>query len=153
MEMTDKRTKIVATLGPASDTPETIEALVVAGVNVFRLNFSHSNPDAARGTVERILAIRGKMRLPVAIMADIKGPAVRMYGYAKPLAIGAGTVVTIESRPAEGIESLASGAASTVYTNLPDIDALCAIGQRILLMDGYFAGEVVSRRPDRSTSG
>ena len=145
MEMTDKRTKIVATLGPASDTPETIEALVVAGVNVFRLNFSHSNPDAARGTVERILAIRGKMRLPVAIMADIKGPAVRMYGYAKPLAIGAGTVVTIESRPAEGIESLASGAASTVYTNLPDIDALCAIGQRILLMDGYFAGEVVSK--------
>ena len=51
------------------------------------------------------------MRLPVAIMADIKGPAVRMYGYAKPLAIEAGTVVTIESRPAEGIESLVSGAA------------------------------------------
>ena len=147
MEMTDKRTKIVATLGPASDTPETIEALVVAGVNVFRLNFSHSNPDAARGTVERILAVRGKMRLPVAIMADIKGPAVRMYGYAKPLAIEAGTVVTIESRPAEGIESLVSGAASTVYTNLPDIDALCAIGQKVLLMDGYFAGEVVSKSP------
>jgi pyruvate kinase len=95
--------------------------------------------------VDRIVAARSEMRLPVAIMADIKGPAVRMYGYAQPLTIEAGSVLTIESRPAEGIETLVSSGASLVYTNLPDIDTLCAIGQKVLLMDGYFAGEVVSK--------
>jgi pyruvate kinase len=147
MNMLDKRTKIVATLGPASDTPELLEALLEAGVNVFRLNFSHSNPEAARSTVDMIHAVRERMRLPVAIMADIKGPAVRMYGYAQAIALESGTVLTIESRPPEGIEVLSSPEALVVYTNLPDIDALCAIGQKILLMDGYFAGEVVSKAP------
>ena len=54
MELTDKRTKIVVTLGPASNTPETLEALIAAGVNVFRLNFSHSDPAAAKVAVDMI---------------------------------------------------------------------------------------------------
>jgi pyruvate kinase len=145
MNMLDKRTKIVATLGPASDKPEILKALLTAGVNVFRLNFSHSDPEAAKATVDRIRAVREAMRLPVAIMADIKGPAVRMYGYANALPIEAGSVLVIESKPAEGIEALVSPEDKRVYTNLPDIDALCAIGQKVLLMDGYFAGEVVSK--------
>jgi len=145
MKNLEKRTKIVATLGPASSSPETLEALLQAGVNVCRLNFSHSDPDAAKTSVEMIRAARNKLRLPIAIMADIRGPAVRMYGYAAAIPIEAGTVLRIESRPSEGIEALVSPSPLTVYTNLPDVDALCAIGQKILLMDGYFAGEVVSK--------
>ena len=148
MSVPYKRTKIVATLGPASNTPEILESLLMAGVNVFRLNFSHSNPEAAKATVDMIHAVRGKMGLPVAIMADIKGPAVRMYGYDKAIHLEAGSLLTIESRPPDGIEVLVSPSPLTVYTNLPDIDALCAIGQKILLMDGYFAGEAVSKGPD-----
>jgi pyruvate kinase len=145
MNMIDKRTKIVATLGPASEKVEIVQALIEAGVNVFRLNFSHSNPEEAKVKVDMIHELRSALRLPIAIMADIKGPAVRMYGYGTALPIEAGTILTIESRPPEGIEALASPEPLTVYTNLPDIDALCAIGQKILLMDGYFAGEVVSK--------
>jgi pyruvate kinase len=145
MNLLDKRTKIVATVGPASDTPETLRALLGAGVNVFRLNFSHSDPEAAKAMVGRIRDARDAMKLPVAIMADIKGPAVRMYGYAKALALDTGSILVIESKPAEGIETLVSPEENRVYTNLPDIDSLCALGQKVLLMDGYFAGEVVSK--------
>jgi pyruvate kinase len=128
MKTLEKRTKIVATLGPASASPETLESLLQAGVNVLRLNFSHSDPDAAKSAVEMIRAAREKLHLPIAIMADIRGPAVRMYGYAAPIPLEAGTLLRIESRPSEGIEALVAPAPLTVYTNLPDVDALCAIG-------------------------
>jgi pyruvate kinase len=151
MSLIDKRTKIVATLGPVSDNADTIRALLEAGVNVFRLNFSHSDPDAARATVDRIHQIRNAMRLPVAIMADIKGPAVRIYGYTQKLPLVASGSLTVESKPPEGIEVLVSPKPDWVYTNLPEIDTLCAIGQKILLMDGNFSCEVTSKAKGRIT--
>jgi pyruvate kinase len=146
MRLLDKRTKIVATIGPASDNMETIRVLIEAGVNVFRLNFSHSNPEDARATVDRIRAARKALQLPIAIMADIKGPAVRIYGYAQKLPLAAGGFLTIESKPPEGIEDLISPEPNWVYTNLPEIDTLCEIGQKILLMDGNFSAEVIAKK-------
>lgn len=145
MDKLDKRTKIVATLGPASESPEIVRALISAGVNVFRLNFSHSSPEDARRSIALVRQARTELKVPAAIMADIKGPAVRVYGYSEDLPIEAGTTLVVESRPAEGIETLVSPEPGRIYTNLPVIDTLCAIGQRVLLMDGYFQGEVVDK--------
>lgn len=144
MNIQDKRTKIVATLGPASENPETVRALLKAGVNVFRLNFSHKTAEEAQGAIELVRSARAELGLPAAIMADIKGPAVRIYGYGTAIPLESGSLITIESKPAEGIELL-EAPAGRVYTNLPDIDRLVVKGQRVLLMDGYFAGEVVSK--------
>ena len=76
-------------------------------------------------------------------MADIKGPALRLYGYSEELEIQKGDTLTIESRPPEGIETLVSEEPGRVFTNLPMITEISALGQRVLLMDGCVAGEVV----------
>lgn len=147
MKRLSMRTKIVATLGPASSNPEQIRGLLEAGVSVVRLNFSHSSAAEAQEAMERIREARRELDLPVAIMADIKGPAIRVYGQGQGIPLEAGDLLEIESRPPEGIEALASPSPRRVFTNLPEIDTLCADGQRVLLMDGLLAGEVVGRAP------
>ena len=141
----DKRTKIVATTGPASEKPEIIRELIREGVDVFRLNFSHKSHEEADKAVAMIREARKKQCKPIAIMADIKGPAIRLYGYAQNLTINAGEEITIESRDPVGIEALAAEKPNLVFTNLPDIDRICSPGQKIILMDGYFTGSVVKR--------
>ncbi|MBP3403188.1 MAG: pyruvate kinase [Alphaproteobacteria bacterium] len=71
-------TKIVSTLGPASNTPETIKALAEAGVNVFRLNFSHGSHDDHRKNVEYIRAAEKEIGRPLAILCDMQGPKLRI---------------------------------------------------------------------------
>src|SRR5512145_300319 len=78
MSLPDHKTKIVATIGPASESPEMLERLIRAGMNVARLNFSHGY---FRGHVERIARIRAAARTTgqrVAIMADLPGPKMRI---------------------------------------------------------------------------
>lgn len=143
----EKRTKIVATTGPACESPAIIEDLIREGVDVFRLNFSHKTYEEANREVAMIHEARKALDRPVAIMADIKGPAVRLYGYAEEISLQHGTELTIESADPVGIDKLTSPKPLHVYTNLPDIDRICAIGQKAILMDGYFSGKVVRKAP------
>jgi Pyruvate kinase len=143
----EKRTKIVATIGPACESLATIKDLIRESVDVFRLNFSHKTYEEATRDVTMIHEARKALDRPVAIMADIKGPAVRLYGYAEEIALKPGTELTIESADPAGIEKLVSSKPLHVYTNLPDIDRICAIGQKVILMDGYFSGKVVRKAP------
>ena len=69
-----RRAKIICTLGPSSDSPEAIESLILAGMNIARLNFSHGDYDFHRGLVNRVRAAAGKLGRPVAIMQDLQGP-------------------------------------------------------------------------------
>ncbi|MDP1840185.1 MAG: pyruvate kinase [Reyranella sp.] len=71
-------TKIVATLGPATSTPERLRALFEAGADVFRLNFSHGVPDDHRKRVEQLRALEKKYNHPVAILMDLQGPKLRL---------------------------------------------------------------------------
>ncbi len=73
-----RSTKIVATLGPATNTPEMIEKLLRAGVNVFRLNFSHGEPAVHRTTVEAIRSTADRLEMAVCILQDLQGPKIRV---------------------------------------------------------------------------
>jgi len=73
-----RHTKIVATLGPASSTPETVERMIQAGVDVVRLNFSHGVPEDHQRRVEIVRGAMAKLGRPVAILADLQGPKIRI---------------------------------------------------------------------------
>jgi pyruvate kinase len=74
----NKLTKIVATLGPASDSPETIERLMKAGVNIFRFNFKHGEIEWHRERVRRVRETASKLGVPVGLMMDLQGPSFRI---------------------------------------------------------------------------
>jgi len=123
-------TKIVATVGPASESEEQITALMEAGADVFRLNFSHGSHANKAEVIRRIRSLSKKRQRAVAILGDLQGPKIRtglMKGGA--LELTAGAEVTITTREVEGEGRLIP----TTYRQLPeDVEA----GDRILLDDG-----------------
>ena len=87
-----RRTKIIATIGPAIEAPEMLEAMMQAGVAVFRLNMSHAKHDWVRATTANIRAISQKLGIPVGIMMDTQGPEIRTGEVAGQLDLKAGEV-------------------------------------------------------------
>lgn len=125
-----KRTKIVATLGPASRSPEMIRALIEAGVDVFRLNFSHGMPDDHRQSVQMIREASSALGRTVAILQDLQGPKIRCGRFREgAVELQVGQKFTITAEPVEGDETRVS----TTYRGLPnDVEP----GQVLLLDDG-----------------
>ena len=100
------RTKIVCTIGPASREPTMLEKLMEAGMDVARLNFSHSDHDFHRENVQRIRATAEKVGKPIAIMVDLQGPKLRMGKMQEGgISIVQGEHVTLTTRAVEGQRS------------------------------------------------
>src|SRR3546814_19994545 len=76
-------TKITATLGPATSDPRMVQALFAAGVDVFRLNFSHGSHDDHRRSIETIRALEAEDERPIAILMDLPGPKMRIGTFAR----------------------------------------------------------------------
>jgi pyruvate kinase len=128
--MTERRVKIVATLGPASSSPQVIEQLITAGVDTFRINMSHTPHDAAKAAVEAIRTAEARSGKPVGILVDLQGPKLRIGAFAE----GA-----VELRHGEmfGFDtSQAPGTRGRVHLPHPEIFASVAPGHRLLLDDG-----------------
>ena len=83
MTMKLRKTKIICTLGPASESEEVIRELMLAGMNVARLNFSHGTHEEQRGKLERVKKVREELGLPVALLLDTKGPEIRTGEFEK----------------------------------------------------------------------
>jgi len=125
-----RRTKIVATLGPASRSPDTLRALMRAGVDVFRLNFSHGSHEEHAATFARVRELADAEDRPVAVLADLCGPKIRAGRFAGGgIELVDGAPVTVTVRDVEG----GPGLIPSRYERLAgDVRA----GDRILLDDG-----------------
>ena len=134
----NRRTKIVATLGPTSRDTVTIERLVEAGVDVFRLNMSHGNHEDHRIVYQRIRSVADKLAKPVAVLADLCGPKIRVGTFLHGrIMLTTGDSVTVTSRDMVG----RTGLIPSQYSALPeDVEP----GSRILLDDGNIELRVLS---------
>ena len=136
--LNSKKTKIVATLGPATADPEVIKNMMIAGVNVFRINFSHADYDDVRERIEMIRRINQENGFHTAILADLQGPKLRVGVMEEGTVVTPGDKVTfVTGEPFVGNKERA-------YMNYEKFPVDVRPGERILLDDGKLIFEVLS---------
>ena len=144
-----RHTKIIATVGPASSSTDVLHALVEAGVDVFRLNFSHGTHESHAECFDRIRTAAARANRLVAIMQDLSGPKIRtgplngdplMLKEGEPVILGAG------ARPGD------PGPPIRIFTQYAELVGSAKPGDRLLLDDGRIELKVVSASPDELTT-
>lgn len=142
--MTNKRTKIVATLGPASSSPEIIEQLILAGANIFRLNFSHGNHESHLATIKAIRQASEKTCIYVGILGDLCGPKIRIGKFANgPVELKAGDPFFLSENPDE------LGSLNGIGTSYPYLTKDIKPGSIVLLDDGNMSLEAIAVKETR----
>lgn len=138
-----RKTKIVCTIGPATDNEETLRDLMLAGMDVARINFSHGTHEAALKTMNRIKKVREELDVPVAILLDTKGPEIRIKDFKDGKAeLKEGQKFTLCTEDVEGDDTQVS----ITYKELPnDVKT----GSKILIDDGLIELEVISIKSQR----
>src|SRR5277367_1704973 len=126
-----RRAKIVATLGPASNSEPVFRQLVRAGLDVARLNFSHGTHEDKLALIQMIRKVAREERKPLCILGDLQGPKIRTSKLVdhKPVILVAGEKITITPREVEGTAALVGTTFKTLAENVEQ-------GSRILLSDG-----------------
>ncbi|MBD0779395.1 pyruvate kinase [Maribacter sp. ANRC-HE7] len=133
-----KKTKIVATLGPATSTKEVIVDMIKAGVDVFRINFSHADYEDVTERVKMIREVNAEMETNIAILGDLQGPKLRVGVMAEEVVVAPGDEIDfVTGTPFEGN-------AERVYMNYAAFPKDVNPGERILLDDGKLMFEVIS---------
>ena len=130
MVRVNRRTKIVCTLGPATDSEEILRSMMRAGMNVARFNFSHGSHTEHKQRLEMVKKLRRELDLPIATMLDTRGPEIRLKTFAQgAVELTAGQSFTLTTRDIVGDETVCA----VTYRDLPgDV----APGGTILLDDG-----------------
>lgn len=131
-----KKTKIVATLGPATSSADVIEKMILAGVNVFRVNFSHADYNDVSESIQMIRDVDKKLNTNTAILGDLQGPKLRVGK------IEEGTVVNPGDRVVFSTDAPFIGNAQKAYMNYQNFPKDVSKGERILLDDGKLIFEV-----------
>ena len=134
---TNKKTKIVATLGPACSTREVLKNMIEAGVNVFRINFSHADYSDVKERIDMIRSLNEEFGYTTAILADLQGPKLRVGVMKEDVVVNPGDIITFQT--AEDVP----GTAERVYMNYKEFPRDVKPGERILLDDGKLMFEAL----------
>ncbi len=134
---TNKKTKIVATLGPACSTREVLKDMIDAGVNVFRVNFSHADYADVKSKIDLIRALNDEFGYTTGILADLQGPKLRVGVMKEDVVVHNGDLITFQT--AEDVP----GTAERVYMNYKEFPKDVNPGEKILLDDGKLIFEAV----------
>jgi pyruvate kinase len=135
-----RRTRIVATLGPATDRPGVLEQLLDNGLDVARINFSHGSADEHKARVQGLRHLSAERKRPVAVLADLPGPKLRVI-LAQPLSLTAGATVTLALRPK---------VTADIQVTEPEALSRLKSNQLVLLDDGRLQAHVVAIEHDRA---
>ena len=136
------KTKIVATIGPASDSPEMIKKLILSGVNVFRFNLKHNNQQWHNNRIDRVEKVSQQINRPIAIMLDLQGPEIRIGDFEEnEIKVKKGEKVIFALQRNKGEKTI-------VLDNLKLLQSL-ALNTKILIDDGYFQFKVIEKRKDK----
>ncbi|MCZ6807154.1 MAG: pyruvate kinase [Deltaproteobacteria bacterium] len=143
-----RRTKIVCTLGPASDTKDKIAALVSAGMSCARLNFSHGNPEAHRAVAKLVREAASEARRPMAILADLQGPKMRLGKFATgPIELAPGDRFALTTDDIQGTQEIASVSYKSLPNDVKPGDTIALddgmIRLRVELVDGNTVHTIV----------
>ncbi len=130
MMLADRRTKIVATIGPATSSRENLKKLIIAGMNVARLNFSHGNHEDHLKVIENLRSLSEELKAPLTILQDLQGPKIRVGRFttgAIEITEGEQVVITTKS---------ILGEAKLIPSDFKELPQACKPGTKILLDDG-----------------
>ena len=146
MEITLKKTKIVATLGPACKSKTAIHSLIKSGVNVFRINFSHAKNEEITSYLDTIRKLNSKYNYNVAILADLQGPKIRIGELEEDINLNKGDEISVNS----GKSFI--GNKNGIHINYKRFPRDVRIGNQVLIDDGKYAFEVVrTNNKDKTT--
>ncbi|HLO18008.1 MAG TPA: pyruvate kinase, partial [Anaerolineales bacterium] len=143
-----RKAKIVATIGPVSQGEAVLEKLILAGMNVARMNFSHGTHDEHAERIARIRKVSEKLGIPVGILQDLQGPKIRVGELAEPVQLSEGEVVTLY---ATGTTAPGDGE-KKIPVDFRQLFDSVQTSDRLLLDDGRLALEVVSVKDHNALS-
>jgi pyruvate kinase len=138
-----RRTKIIFTLGPATESEEMLTKLISGGADIVRLNMAHAKHDWTRAIIKRIRAISAKVEREVAIMMDIKGPEIRTGDVANPIDLKPGEIFDFTVQPAGGGEI--AHEVRSVDVNYRDLVNDIKVGDTVLVDNGLIRLEVLEK--------
>ena len=140
-----RRTKIVATIGPATENPERIQELIEAGATTFRLNFSHGDHNEHSKRIQTIREVSKELGVHIGILQDLQGPKIRLGTFKSgPITLSTGDKFSLTSKEVECNQDIATVTYKKLATEV-------TAGSRILLDDGRVEMKVIDINKEEQT--